>query len=160
VEALAAADRGLTHRAELVITSQYVKLCLLEALEAALELDDHAKADELLALSDSLQPGQLTPTLQAQRHRFHARLAARRGNHDHVDHDYREAETIFREHGLLFHHAVTQLEHAEWLTSQGQGDEAQPLLTQAQETFEQLEAKPWLERLATAETTMPAEIPA
>jgi class 3 adenylate cyclase/tetratricopeptide (TPR) repeat protein len=159
-EALAAAELGLPHRSELAITSHYVKPCLVEALEAALELDDHAKADELLALADSLQPGQLTPTLQAQRHRFHARLDARRGNHDHVDHNYRQAETIFREHGLVFHHAVTQLEHAEWLTSQGRGDEAQPLLAQARETFQQLEAKPWLKRLATAEPATPAEIPA
>jgi ATP/maltotriose-dependent transcriptional regulator MalT len=159
-EALAAAERGLARRSELTITSYYVKPCLVEALEAALDLDDHAKADELLALADSLQPGQLTPSLQAQRHRFHGRLAARRGNHEHVDHDYREAETIFTEHGLVFHHAVTQLEHAEWLTSQGRGDEAQALLAQARETFEQLEAKPWLERLVTAEPTTRAEIPA
>ena len=159
-EALAAAERGLAHRTEVGITNSPIKRSLVEALEATLVLDDNTKADELLALADSLQPGQLTPSLKAQRHRFRARLDARRGNHDHVDCNYRQAETIFHEHGLVFHHAVTQLEHVEWLISQGRGGQAQPLLAQARETFEQLEAKPWLERLATAEATTPAEIPA
>jgi tetratricopeptide (TPR) repeat protein len=157
-EALAAAERGLAHRAELGFTNWRIKHCLVEALEAVLELDDHAKADELLALADALQPGQLTPSLRAQRHRFHARLDARRGIHDHVDHEYSAAETTFREHGLVFHHAVTQLEHAEWLTAQGRADEAQPLLAQSRDTFEQLEAKPWLDRLGTAETARSATV--
>jgi tetratricopeptide (TPR) repeat protein len=156
-EALAAAERGLAHR-ELGIANQRFRNCLFEALEAALELDDLAKADELLTLVDTLQPGELTPSLQAQRHRFHARLDTSRGSHDQVDHNYCEAEAIFAQHGLAFHHAVTQLEGAEWLTSQGRGDEAQLLLAQARETFEQLEAKPWLERLATAEAATPTEM--
>jgi hypothetical protein len=157
-EALAAAERGLSHRHELGIANLRIRRSLLEALEAALELDDLAKADELLALIDTLQPGQLTPSLQAHRHRFHARLDTRRGSHDQVDHNYCEAEAIFAQHGLAFHHAVTQLERAEWLTSQGRGDEAQLLLGQARETFEQLEAKPWLERLATADAATPTEM--
>jgi hypothetical protein len=68
--------------------------------------------------------------------------------------------SVLLRHGLVFHHAVTQLEHAQWLTSQGRGDQAQPLLVQVRETLELLEAKPWLERLATAEAATPAEIPA
>jgi predicted ATPase/class 3 adenylate cyclase len=159
-EALAAADRGLAHREELGITHVVIRCCLVEALEAALELDDHAKADELLALADTLQPGQLTPSLKAQRHRFHARLDARRGHHDHVDHNHRAAETIFREHGLAFDHAATQLEHAEWLIEQGRFEQAQPLLAEARETFEHLDAKPWLDRLAAVEAAPPAGIPA
>ncbi len=160
-DALAAAERGLTHRSELSMRNPRIRRCLVEALEAALELDDHAKAEELLALADSLQPGQLTPSLKAQRHRFHARLDTRQGRHDHVDHDYREAaETIFDQHRLAFHHATTQLEHAEWLTSQQRADDAQPLLAQARETFQRLEAKPWLERLDAVRAATPAELPA
>jgi predicted ATPase/class 3 adenylate cyclase len=156
-EALAAAERGLAHRNELGITNSRIKRCLVEALEAAFDLDNHAKADELLELTDSLQPGQLTPSLQAQRHRFHARLDARQGRHDHVDHNYRQAETTLSRHGLLFHHAVTQFEHAEWLLARGRPDDAQPLLTQARDTFEQLEATPWLQRLHATQTDTPAE---
>jgi len=43
---------------------------------------------------------------------------------------------------------VTQLEHGEWLAGQGRRDEAEPLLAEARETFERLEAAPWLERAA------------
>jgi predicted ATPase/class 3 adenylate cyclase len=157
-EALAAAERGLAQRTELGITSWVIRSCLFEALEAALELDDHAKAGELLAFADGLQPGQLSPQLKAQRHRFHARLDARRASHDRVDDDFRSAETLFREYGFVFRHAVTQLEHAEWLLEQERVAEAAPLLAQARETFEQLEAKPWLERLASAETPVSAEL--
>ncbi|TMB92670.1 MAG: hypothetical protein E6J45_01880 [Chloroflexi bacterium] len=58
---------------------------------------------------------------------------------------------MFREHGFTFYLAVTQLEHAEWLAEQGRGDDAQPLLVNARETFERLRADPWLERAARAE---------
>jgi hypothetical protein len=132
----------------------------VEALEAALELDDHPRAKELLALADSLQPGQLTPSLQAQRHRFHARLDDRQGNHDGVDHQYRNAETIFARYGLVFYQAVTQLEHAEWLVTQGRGEDAQPLLAQARDWFERLDAKPWLERLEATVSGAPATLTA
>jgi predicted ATPase/class 3 adenylate cyclase len=156
-EALAAAECGFAYRDELAITNPFVRLCFVEALEAALELDDHPKTSELFALADSLQPGQFTPSLRAEHHRLRARLDARRGNHDQVDHNYSSARTIFREHGLAFHHAATQLEHAEWLTSQGRGDEAQSLLAEGREAFEQLQAKPWLERLDAAEAGAPAQ---
>ncbi len=158
-DALAAADRGLSHHS-VAITSTPMKGCLVEALEAALDLDDLTRADELLASIDNLQPGQLTPSLEGHQARFHARLDARRGDHDHVDDNYRAAETLFAELDLAFHHAVTQLEHAEWLTSQGRVVDAEPLLAQAHETFERLEAKPWLERLDAVQTDIPTEIPA
>jgi class 3 adenylate cyclase len=159
-EALAAAERGLSHHHEVGLTDRRIRTCLVEALEAALELDDQTKADELLALADTLQSGELTPSLEAHRHRFHARLNTHRGNQNGVGDDYTTAEKTFVQHGLAFHYAATQLEHAEWLIAQGRAEEAQPLLAQARETFEQLEAKPWLERLATAEAATPAKIPA
>jgi hypothetical protein len=91
-------------------------------------------------------PKPTIPSLPAQRAGFHARL----GSHRHGERDYRAAETLFAEHGVVFRHAVTQLEHAEWLTSHARADEAGPLLIQARETFERLEATPWLERLNAA----------
>jgi class 3 adenylate cyclase/predicted ATPase len=159
-EALAAAERGLARRSELGIVNRRVKTCLLEALEAALELDEMTKADELLAITDELHPGELSPSIAGQRARFRARLAARRGNHEHVDRDFRTAEKTFAEHGLVFHHAVTHLEYGEWLASQGRTDEAQQLLAEARQTFERLEAKLWLERLDAASVASEAEIPA
>ena len=52
----------------------------------------------------------------------------------------------FRELGLPFWLAVTLLEHAELIAAQDRRDDAQPLLTEAREIFERLEAKPWIER--------------
>jgi class 3 adenylate cyclase/tetratricopeptide (TPR) repeat protein len=159
-EALAAAERGLTYRDQVGISNHHIKRCLVEALEAALDLDDLTRADELLSTVDSLQPGERTTSLEAQRARFHARLDARRGTHGRVDDDYRTAESLFHEHELVFHEAVTQLEHSEWLIGQGRGHEAGPLLAQARSTFERLEARPWLERLDTIHDSTRAEVPA
>ena len=63
-----------------------------------------------------------------------------------VEQGFKTAAAIFREHSLIFDLAVTELEHGEWLVRQGRSDEAEPLLAEAQETFERLEATPWLER--------------
>jgi class 3 adenylate cyclase/tetratricopeptide (TPR) repeat protein len=149
IEALAAAERGLARQAEIGgFSNKGARGCLVEALEAAFELGDLTKVEELLALVDDLQPGELGPSLKAQRARFHARLNSCRGNHKDVDREYRTAHDIFAAHGLSFHHAATQLEHAEWLTGQGRSADAERLLAEARPTFERLEAKPWLERLA------------
>jgi hypothetical protein len=43
---------------------------------------------------------------------------------------------------------VRELESSEGLVAQGRSEESEPLLTEAREIFERLEAKPWLERLA------------
>ncbi|HZU20971.1 MAG TPA: adenylate/guanylate cyclase domain-containing protein [Gaiellaceae bacterium] len=156
-EGLAAAERGLSGRGTLTLANPRNRICLVEALEGALALDDLARCDELLALLDALPPGQLTPSLSAWRHVFHARLAARRDGMRDVDEHFRRAEGIFGERGLVFHLARTELEHAEWLQANGRAAEAEPLLAQAREVFERLEARPWLGRL---DGVARAEVPA
>ena len=160
-EALAAAERGLAYINQVGLTNYYMKRCLIEAVEAALDLDDLAKSDDVLSTIDDLLPGQRPPLLEAHRARFHARLDGRQGIHDRVEHNFRSAETLFAEYGLVFPRAATQLEHAEWLVSQGRSDEAGLLLGEARVTFEQLEARPWLDRVdavpaATRTTGIPA----
>jgi class 3 adenylate cyclase/tetratricopeptide (TPR) repeat protein len=114
------------------ISHQAVEQGLVEALEAALELDDRAKAEGLLAELETIAPGRRPPFLDAQMHRFRGRLSG----------DASELETAaqrFREIGIPFWLAVTLLEHAE-LTGAG------ALADEACEIFEQLGATPWLER--------------
>jgi hypothetical protein len=159
-EAFAAADRGLAYRDRLGLASIYVKRCLAEWLECAVELGDLARAEGLLAELDELQPGERTPTLEAQRLRFRARVAARRGGEAGIDADFGTATRLFAEHELPFQRAVVQLEHAEWLAERGRGDEAGALVAAARETFERLEARPWLERLAELEPGERAGVPA
>jgi tetratricopeptide (TPR) repeat protein len=155
-DALAAAERALATRGELSITDMSIKLALVEACEAALALPDLAKAEHLLASAESLDPGELTPVLHANALRLRARLDTAHGNNDHVEEHFRSAASLCREFGLTFHLALTQLEHAEWLTAQGRTDDAQPLLTEARETFEQLAATPWLERTTRLSQAAPA----
>jgi predicted ATPase/class 3 adenylate cyclase len=153
-EAITAAARPLNQLSQVGITSMPVKRALVEALDAALELDDLGKTDELLAVIDALQPGELTPWLEAQRVRIHARLDVRRGGDDHVEHRFRTATMLFDEGRFVFHRAVTQAEHAEWLTSRGRADEGEALRAAAHATFEQLGARPWLDRVEAALATV------
>jgi class 3 adenylate cyclase/tetratricopeptide (TPR) repeat protein len=157
-EALAAAELALTHREELAITSTKIKANLVEAMEATFELGDLDRVEELLGSIETLSPGELTASLEAQATRFRARLDAARGQNEGVDGSFRRAEAIFSEFGIAFYLGVAELEHAEWLISQGRSDEAEPLLAEAREIFERLEAKPWLERAAQVDAN--ARVPA
>jgi len=153
-EALAAAERALANLGELAITDAVIKTAWVEACEAALALTDLDKAEQLLAIAETLDPGQLTPLLHAHSLRLRARLDAARDTPSNVDEHFRASTALYREFDLTFHQAVSQLEHAEWLTRQDRAEEAKPLLTEAHQTFEQLQATPWLAR--TAQTTIPA----
>jgi len=149
-DALASAERGLASMGELGITDTSIKLALVEAVEDALSLNAFDRAEELLSVPESLDPGLATALWQAHSARLRARLDASRGAHTGFDERMRTATSLFRESGMVFCVAVTQLEHAEWLTRQHRGDDARPLLVEARATFEKLGATPWLERAAQA----------
>jgi class 3 adenylate cyclase/tetratricopeptide (TPR) repeat protein len=141
-DALAAAERGLTAHSE---TGGAPSWILFSALEAAATIHDGDKIRELLRKFDELPPGELTPSLRAQQARFRARFSE-----NDAEGELATAERLFRELQAPFYLAVTQLEHAEWLTAQDRSNEAQPLLAQARQTFEKLQATPWLERTGQA----------
>jgi tetratricopeptide (TPR) repeat protein len=147
-DALASAERGLATVGELDFTDSNIKAALVEAIEAALALSNLDKVEDLLSILGSLDPGQLTPFLQAHSTRLRARLEAARGQQKGVDEYFRSAAGVFRECGLSFYLAVTQLEHAEWLARQSRREEAPPLLGESRRIFEELRAGPWLERVA------------
>jgi tetratricopeptide (TPR) repeat protein len=146
-EALEAAERAVAVRGDIDVTHMMLKLAFQEAVEAALAAEDLDVADRLLSATEALDPGQLTPFLQATAARLRARLEAARGSHEDVEGRFRSAAAAYREFGFVFHHAVCALEHAEWLLGQGRADEAEPLLAEASETFARLHATPWLERV-------------
>jgi tetratricopeptide (TPR) repeat protein len=133
---------------DLPITFLTVKLGLVEALECAFELGDSARLEELLARIEALRPGERPPILSAHAARFGARMANEPAA---VERGFARAEQIFRERSLAFWLAVTQLEHGEWLIARGRADEAELLLAEARDTFERLEATPWLDRLERGE---------
>jgi predicted ATPase/class 3 adenylate cyclase len=157
--ALRVAQIALGTGEEMGFSQEYWKEPFVTALEAALQLDDETTANQLLGVIDAMPPGRRTQFLQAQVLRFRARLAGRAGEDD-ADRLFKGAAGLFRELAMSFYLAVTQLEHAEWLTAQGRRDEADPLLTEARESFDQLEAAPWLERLDAVAAGATAGAPA
>jgi class 3 adenylate cyclase/predicted ATPase len=142
-EALTAGEQAFATRATLGIANQGAKLGLLHALEAALALGDRGKANELLEILEALPPGLRPPFLDAAAHRFRAHLA---GDEPSADRHFTAAAAQLRALELPFHLAVVQFEHGEWLMARGRPDDAQPPLAEARDTFEDLQAKPWLER--------------
>jgi class 3 adenylate cyclase/tetratricopeptide (TPR) repeat protein len=152
-----ALEQVLAARSELGISYLHVKLGFVEALECAFELGDTGKLEQLLEMIEALRPGERPPLLGAHAVRFRAKLA---GDAAAAEKDFRRAADIFRERELIFWLAVTELEQAEWLIRRGRADDAQPLLANARETFKQLEAEPWLERVDTARIATLDQIPA
>jgi len=146
-EALHAAEAAFAAGKEMGITQEYVKQSFVAAVEAALELGDLEKAEELLGDVEALPLGRVSQFLQAHSLRFRARLGDLRGELDGVERHFKSAGALFREIAVPFYLAVTELEHGEWLAGAGPGDEADPLLAEAREIFERLEATPWLERV-------------
>ena len=132
---------------------QAAKQGFVAATESALTLGDTATTRGLLARATDAPPGHRAPFLDAQACRFRGRLDADEAQ-------YGAAEAMFRELELPFWLAVTQAEHGEWLTNQERTEEAQPLLADARETFERLGARPYLDRLETAEAGPRAEVTA
>jgi hypothetical protein len=155
--ALEALEPVLSGREGLGVTFLHVKLSLVEALESAFALGDTVKLGEMLGIVDALRPGERPPLLAAHAARFRALSTA---TPDEADAGFVQAAGLFRELEMTFWLAVAQLEHSERLIQQDRHAEAQPLITEAHETFERLKAKPWLERLDAAQAGTTAAIPA
>ena len=121
------------------------KQAIAAALDAAVALDNPSRTDEIFERIRRLSPGVRTPLVDAQLARYDAHLAAGAGELDGADRRFRNAAELLREVGARFYLAVVLLEHGEHLTAE-RPDEAEPLLAEACEIFERLEAAPWLER--------------
>jgi class 3 adenylate cyclase/tetratricopeptide (TPR) repeat protein len=153
-EALRLAETVLEAGEEMGFTQEYIKESFVVGLEAALELRDSAKAQELLALIDALPPGNLPQFLHAVSLRFRARLADMAGQADEAERLFKRTAALFREIAMVFYLAVAQLEYGEWLVRHGRPDEADALLAEARETFARLGAAPWVERVESVAPRM------
>jgi ATP/maltotriose-dependent transcriptional regulator MalT len=153
--ALEAARSGVAVLPEIGLSSPYVKEALVKGVEAELELGDLDGAAEFLSLIERARPGQITPYLRAQGARLGARLSSLRGAAEAVEPGFLAAERGFRDVGIPFGLAVALMEHAQWLSAQDRGPQADPLLAEAREIFERLHAKPWMERLELVAARQP-----
>jgi class 3 adenylate cyclase/tetratricopeptide (TPR) repeat protein len=140
-EAFEAGAEAAGYAAELGAGQQGVKQGLVWAVASTLVLGENARADELLSTIEELPPGLRPPFLEAQAHRFRARMNDEEAG-------FKIAAGGFREYNFPFWLAVTELEHGEWLVRHDRAADAEPLFAEAQAIFERLEARPWLERAA------------
>jgi class 3 adenylate cyclase/tetratricopeptide (TPR) repeat protein len=154
-DALAAAEEALQLGG--AAGRAHLNEAFVEALEAALALGDLERVDQLVGEIDELSRANRGGYLQAQRTRFVAALAGRRGKGVAAERSFKRGAALFRELGMPFWAAVTEFEHADWLVTEGRLEEAEPLLAEARETFERLGATPWLERAAQIPTRRPTE---
>ncbi|HEU0246689.1 MAG TPA: AAA family ATPase [Gaiellaceae bacterium] len=106
---------------------------------------DAAGADmltELLDLADAADVPK-PPSCVAGIAYLRAKAAALRGEEP----EFGRAVALLRESDRRVTLAMALVEQGEWLVSRGRQDEAEPLLAEAREIFERLQARPWLERL-------------
>ena len=147
-EALRFAQAALETRHALGLRYDAVKEAFVVAVEAAVGLGGAEKAGELLATVESLPSGLYPQFVRAHVARFRARLGSER-----AEDLFKGAAGLFREMAFPFYLAVTELELGEWMVAHGRAEDAEPLLAEARETFERLEAQPWLERAARLVTS-------
>jgi class 3 adenylate cyclase/tetratricopeptide (TPR) repeat protein len=159
-EALAAAEEALERSVGDRPADQTVKVAFPQAVEAALALGDRNRAEHVLETIEALPPGILAPSLRAHAARYRARFAAQDGDAAKAKRRFAAAAAVFREYGMPYWLAVTLTEHGEWLVDEGRASDAEPMLTEALETFERLEAKPWLDRVDAALVGPRTEVPA
>jgi predicted ATPase/class 3 adenylate cyclase len=146
-DALAQAEQVLAMGDDLGFEHPYNRLAFVDALEVALEVGDLDSIRRHVEEFRQRRPADQLPFGVGQVRRFEALLAARAGENERAEERFRSAAEILREISARFYLAVVLLEHGEWLVQNGHPEEAEPLLTEARETFERLGAKPWLERL-------------
>src|SRR6202011_4087280 len=113
-EALADAERGMLAASELFgAGAQAVRRGFEEAVESAFALGDLAKGEELIARVERLSRGEQPPSMRALAAAYRARLSAARGEEAQVEPAFLAAEETFRQLGMQFKLAATQIEHAE-----------------------------------------------
>jgi class 3 adenylate cyclase/tetratricopeptide (TPR) repeat protein len=145
-EALTAAREAILGGLQ-IGTPATVKIGYTQAMAAAFSMGDLDEVERLVAEIDGMKPGVNTPFLRALADRWRARATATRGSDERVEASFKAAAGLFRETGIPYWRALTQLEHGEWLIGQDRAGEAKPLLGEAREVFERLHAQPWLDRL-------------
>jgi hypothetical protein len=129
------------------------------ACQAALTLTDVDRVARLVGEVEAIPRGARPPFLAAQASRFDALVQAQRGDAERAEERFKTAVGWLRELGYRFWLAVAQLEYAEWLSAAGRVDQAEPLATEARDTFARVRARPWLERAANLGEA-PADVPA
>jgi class 3 adenylate cyclase/tetratricopeptide (TPR) repeat protein len=146
-EALTVAQQLLEALPKLGLADVGIKRIIAHGVAAALELGVLDAADSILAIVRQARPGLVSPELRGHVAYLNARLSALRGNHDAAEAGFETAIAIFRGLGMPFEQGKSLYQLAEWLEGQGRSDDAATPALEASTLFEQLGARPWLERV-------------
>jgi tetratricopeptide (TPR) repeat protein len=124
-----------------------MKIGLTQGLAAAFALGDLVAVEQQIGIVDGMTPGMVTPFLRALADRWRARVVAARGGDAGVESAFKTSIGLFREMGVPYWRAITQVEYGEWLMSAGRFEDAKPAFEESRETFEYLSASARLEQL-------------
>ena len=150
-EALESARRAVTGALELGYSGT-AKIGFTQGIGAAFSLGDLDAVRGFVRTIDDMHPGVQTPFLRALADRSRARIAVLEDDGDTAERNFKAAIGLFRETGIPYWRALSQVEYGEWLGAHGRGDEAAPTLHEARDTLDRLGASRWLERLDQLET--------
>ncbi len=129
-----------------------VRDAYVEAVEAALDLNELDRAEEFLASVEAAPSSDVPPSLRAHAARLRSKLSISRDEEEGVGEGFARAASLFRELALPFPLAITLLEHSEWLRAEGREAEATSLLAESSRIFDGLKATVWTARVDRART--------
>ncbi len=128
---------------------------LMTAADAAALLGDPYAAAGLMGRYDSVPSGVRTRVMRAHGGRLHAFAAAAAGDENAAADAFAEALAAARNVGYAGHLAPVLADYGAWLAESGRQEEAEPLLDEAQELFERMGAKRWLDHIASVRERAP-----
>jgi hypothetical protein len=147
--ALKHARAVLGHAATLGISSQDQRWVWPLAARAAWDLADTQATAELLELLDRYRPGELASMLRAERDLARARLATLDADLDAAGTAITNAIAGLRQLSTPYHLAHGLLDHAAWLTAQGDTQAATAAAAEATAIATKLGCRPLLDRAAS-----------
>ena len=124
-----------------------IKVGFTQGIGAAFSLGDLDAVRGFVRADRRVQPGIELPFLRALADRTRARLAVIEGDEEAAERYFKAAIGLFRETGIPYWRALSQIEFAEALVAAGRADEASSLAQEARDTLDRLGASTWLERL-------------
>ncbi len=139
----------LDYAGALGISSEQARWAWPLAARTAWDLANTEASTELLALLDRYRPGELAPMLRAERDLARARLATLDVGQDAAGTALASAVAGLRQHSTPYHLAHGLLDHAVWLTANGDPQAAAACVTEATAIAAKLGCQPLLGRAAS-----------
>jgi len=120
---------------------------VFQSRPVAIPLGDLDAVRGFIGTLDELRPGLITPFLRALADRSRARIAVIEGDGVMAERTFKAAIGLFRETGIPYWRALSQLEYAEHLVAGRRSEDAAPMIQEARDSLDRLGASTWLERL-------------